>query len=95
MPLGRPATTVYDASIHSTYALVKGFANIRAVTLFVSLIVLSGPVAATRCAPGSLTWEITHVRDGDTVEVGRLLVHRLVWQRGREPGEGLVPSPVH
>jgi hypothetical protein len=35
------------------------------------------------------------VRDGDTIEVGGLLIRRGVWQRGKEPGEGLLPSPVH
>ena len=54
--------------------------------LFVSL---TGPPAqAQRCARGTLIAEVTHVRDGDTIEVGGLPIRLqgLAAPEGNEPG---------
>ena len=50
---------------------------------------LTGPPAqAQRCARGTLIAEVTHVRDGDTIEVGGLPIRLqgLAAPEGDEPG---------
>ena len=46
--------------------------NAWLLPLFVGLTAWTSSLQAGGCAHGTLTGEVTHVRDGDTVEVGGL-----------------------
>ena len=46
--------------------------NARILGLIAWLLVLPCPASAGDCAPRTIIAEVTHVRDGDTIEVGGL-----------------------
>jgi micrococcal nuclease len=67
---------------------VPGEGKVRLLPLLGLLLVIATPALAQKCARGSLVAEVTHVRDGDTIEVGGLPIRLqgLAAPEGDEPG---------
>jgi micrococcal nuclease len=67
---------------------VSGEGNVQFLLLLTLLLVIGQPALAQKCARGSLVAEVTHVRDGDTIEVGGLPIRLqgLAAPEGDEPG---------
>ena len=62
--------------------------NVRLLGLIVFALVLPWPSTAADCPRGTLTGEVTHVRDGDTIVVGSMPIrlNGLAAPEGDEPG---------
>jgi micrococcal nuclease len=66
----------------------SGESKVRLLLLLSLLLVIAPAALAQKCARGSLVAEVTHVRDGDTIEVGGLPIRLqgLAAPEGNEPG---------
>ena len=63
--------------------------RLRVITMLGMAALLAGlPAEAAMCRRGTLTGQVTHVRDGDTIEVGSLAIrlNGLAAPEGDEPG---------
>ena len=58
-----------------------------AVLLFVA------PADAAKCPRGTLTGQVTHVRDGDTIVVGSMPIRLNGWPRPRVTSQVVPPPP--
>jgi endonuclease YncB( thermonuclease family) len=65
-----------------------GEGKVRFLPLLTLLLVIGQPAPVQKCARGSLVAEVTHVRDGDTIEVGGLPIRLqgLAAPEGDKPG---------